>query len=269
MSPLILETILIPLALGIGFGLVGGRLGRAEALVFGLAVLAVYVLLEGLPPFPPGAGKQKLAYILAGAVVAAYLPRPRLVVPVFLLAATLWLGWPKLAHGTAEMPMVLLLAPVAASLIAVPAQTQDAACAFLWPAALMVFALGAAALSVLGVFMGFAQAMGAEAALLGGVLGVAYLRGLTSGQMRVFAPETERVALLSFAAISLMIGLFAPDISLPAYALLAVSLAIPALAIRFGNLPAALRPFAFAALAAVPAVLAVVLAYGAATAPAS
>jgi hypothetical protein len=269
MLSLILDTVLIPLVLGLAFGLIGQRLGRAEAVVIGLAILAIYVLLEGMPAFPPTAGKQKLAYILAAAVLVAYLPRPRLVAPLFLVVAALWLGWPKFSRGVPDIGLILVFAPAVAALIAVPQRSEAATQGFLWPAVLMVFGLGAAALSVLGVFMGFAQAMGAEVALLGGALAVAYLRGLYTGQFQVFGPETLRQVLMSLAATSLMIALFAPDINLTAYALLSVTLVVPALPFRFGAMPAALRPFAFAAMAAVPAFLAVLLAYGAAPAMAS
>lgn len=255
MLALATNTILIPLALGLLLGLVAPKLGRAEAAVYGVAVLAVYILLEGFPAFPPVAGKQKLAYLLLAAIPLAYLPRPRIILPLFVIAATAWLGWPKLSASTMGASALLLLAPAVVLLL--PKRQAP----FLIPACAIIFAIGAAILSVLGVFMGFAQAMGAEAALLGGILAVAYIRGLITGRMLATTPQTERLAVMTLTATSLMVALFAPDISLPAYAVLSLCLAVPAIAPAFASQSHALRPFLFALLAAVPALIATALAF--------
>ncbi len=265
MTIVLINTLVLPLALGLLLGLLQGRLGRAQALALGLAVLAVYVVLEGFPAIPPASGKQKLACLLVLAVALAHLPRPRVVMPLFLLATALWLGWPKLSQASLGAEALVLGLPALAAALPRP---ESAERAFLLPAAVMVFGLGAAALSVLGVFMGFAQASGAMVALLGGVVGVAYLRGIVTGQWHVLTPQAENLALMSLAALSLMIALFAPDVSLAAYALLSLTLAVPAIAPAFTRQSAALRPFLFAALAALPAALAVLLAYASVT-PAS
>ena len=254
MPQLATDTVMIPLALGLLLGLIAPKLGRAEAAVYGLAVLAVYILLEGIPALPPVAGKQKLAYLLLAAIPLAYLPKPRIILPLFLIAATAWLGWPKLSAGTLGASALFLLAPAVVLLL--PSRKPAL---FLWPASAIVFAIGAAVLSVLGAFVGFAQAMGAEAALFGGILAVSYTCSLFTGQMRGVTPETERLAVMTLAATSLMVALFAPDINLLAYAVLSLALAVPAIAPAFTQSPK-LRPFFFAVIALVPVFIATALA---------
>lgn len=268
MSPLILNTVGIPLAIGLGLGLVIGWQKIPEwlqVLLCGVAVLAVYTLLEGTPAFPPVSAKNRLFFVLFAAiplcVMAGRMARrdlSRALVPTFLFLALLWLGWNRLMQPVLWPAGLLLFAPIVASVIAQPAADRARnGQAFLWPATLLIYAICASVLSLLGVFVGFAQVLGALAALLGGAFTVLYVRGLISGQPRVVAPPTLWLFMMSLGATALMVGLFAPQVSMVAFALSALILCLPAVAPPLARLPDWLRPFAFGLMAAVPAALSI------------
>lgn len=259
---MLINTLAVPLALGLAVAaLFSSRLKPWQGLAFGLAALGVYVLLEGMPALPPVSGKHKLALLIPLAVLAAHLPgrAGRFAVPGFLLAAVVWLGWAKISQGNVGFGSLALLVPVGMTAL-VPPAPAEAETEFLWPAVLILFGIGAAVLSLLGVFVGFAQAMGALTALLGGAVAVAYLR-LLLGASPTLAEPTLRVAVMVMGAVAVMIGLFAPHINLAAFAVLSLGLALPAVAPRLVAVPAALRPFLFGLLAAVPAALAIAIAW--------
>lgn len=123
---LLSNTIIWPLLLG---ALLAGlliALGPRDYLLGAIAatmILVIYALLEGLPAFPPVAGKQKLAYLLvANALVVLAALRLRLpaapVAAVVLAGAFVWLGWNKLFATTAWPQSAALLIPLAAAVFA-------------------------------------------------------------------------------------------------------------------------------------------------------
>ena len=270
MSPLIVNTVLIPLGLGLILGLALGRKSGPNWLnpvLAGAAVLAVYVLLEGVPHLPPVSAKQKLFPLICAALPVSCLalapgvmtPSARVlrraVIPAYLMLTLLWFGLTKLTQGAGSAQAVwLLLAPVAASLWSQPQTCGTAPSqSYLWPAALLVYAVNMAVLSLFGGFVGFAQVLGAQAALLGGALLIRYLTERLGKDPAVFSTATLNVFLMTLCATALLVGLFAPKISLPAFALSALVLCVPAVVPRLQTWPAALRPFAFGVMAAAPA----------------
>lgn len=265
---LLWNTVAWPLALGAIFaGLAAATGKRASALgaVAALMILGVYVLLEGWPTFPPAASKAKLAYlILLGAVAVLFARRVPavLVTAIALIAAFVWLGWNKLTGGALELSTAAMLAPVVTATIATPSLTTRANEAFLWPAALLCYAIGAAILSGpgLGAFVGFTQVMGAFAAWIGGYLLVLYALLLIGRDGEAMSQSALQIALIAFVMASLVIGLFAPGINLTAFAVLSLTLLVPAIAPRCTGVPRLLRPFAFGLMTAVPAAVSVLIA---------
>jgi hypothetical protein len=267
-SDLMISTIHAPLLCGLGLGLFAlFRQRPAQILVVAtVLLLAVYVWLEGLPTFPPVASKQKLVYLLLLAGLVAF-ATPRRFLPIltagFLILAAVWLGWAKISQGGlfAIAPVLApVLAPIMAATVASRSLTKADTGNFLGPLALLVFAIGGAVLSLLGVFVGFAQVSGACAAFVGGVLVVLYAAMLTGRDVSLGAPATVFL-LLALTSVVILIGLFAPEINVLALIILAATLVMPAFVPLFSRLPVFLRPVMQGAATAVPAACAVALAY--------
>ena len=265
-SSLMISTIHAPLLLGLAlaaFCLLWPKRAWDLALAVGL-LLAAYILLEGLPALPPVASKQKLAYLLALAgILVAVAPRLRLALPVmtalFLLAATIWLGWPKLVQ-TGVLALAPALVPIISATVgslSLPKAEQEP---FLWPLALLIFAAGGAILSLLGVFVGFAQVSGAFAAFAGGTLLALYTAKLLGRGVSLSVPVAAFL-LLALSSVVILIGLFAPEINVVALAILSVTLVMPAIVPGFTAFPAALRPIAQGLVSSIPAACALALAY--------
>jgi hypothetical protein len=268
-SPLLSHTILWPFGLGIGFASILFAIGPRPLFLGFIAmamILAIYLLLEGLPAFPPVAAKQKLSYVIVGiAFIAVFTYCLRLnaeFMTVAMLSVVLaWLGYSKLFVMSAWPQSLAILAPIAASAFASRNFETRGNEVFLWPATFLVFAVGGSFLSLLGVFVGFAQAMGAMAAWLGGFLVFQFVSVAAGRKVNALPAVVSRVVLLSFVSISFMVALFAPDINLAAFAILSLTLVVPQFAPKFGGLSAIARPFVFGFLAAVPAVTAILVAF--------
>jgi hypothetical protein len=134
--------------------------------------------------------------------------------------------------------------------------------AFSWVTALLIYATGAAILSLLGSFVGFAQALGVYAAWCGGCLAVSYglmiVRG--PGAAAPLGGTALLVSLYGLVSVSFMVGLFAPAIDSIAFAVLALGLLAPRATTRLSRLSPLLRPWVIGLLAAIPAAAAVLLA---------
>ncbi len=94
------------------------RASAGAALVIG--ALAGYLVIAGVPAFPPIGAIDKLVYLTALAFLASCLPtldrRLRLCLLAVLSAATvLWIGWPRLETGAASPWMAAALLAVAAT----------------------------------------------------------------------------------------------------------------------------------------------------------
>ncbi|MBM3556541.1 MAG: hypothetical protein FJX47_13425, partial [Alphaproteobacteria bacterium] len=178
------QSALLPLALAFALAgairLLGGP-GRGQAvaaIAVGLAFLAAYAVIVGLPPVPPRSGSQKVFHIVAIALaLGAFLdlaPSLRNVAPAILVAgpivAFLWLAWARLdgfafnlESGSAVLRVVLGIAVLwrLASLL------KDQATGAVLT---LVYALGAGAIALIGHSASIAQLAFALAAATGGFL---------------------------------------------------------------------------------------------------
>jgi hypothetical protein len=265
-SNLMITTILAPLLFGLVFGLfalIWPKRGT-DLLLSAIMLIAAYVLLEGFPALPPVASKQKLFYfLLAAALLAAIAPRLRIPAPIVvgasLLVVAIWLGWPKVGQ-VGLLALVPVLAPVVGATLGSTALAKAESEIFVWPLALLLFAMGGAVLSAFGVFVGFAQVSGAFAAFIGGAL-LALYGATLAGRGAAISMPVITFLLLSFTGVVVLISLFAPHINVLALGILSVTLVMPRLIPGFANLPLVLRPVAQGFLTAIPAALAVALAY--------
>jgi hypothetical protein len=268
-SPLLLHTIVWPFGLGIVLAIVISLRGNSAGIHVFIAtamMVAIYALLEGFPSFPPVAAKQKLGFLIAAiaaAVSAASRFRldRRFVTIAVLAAGFAWLGLNKLSGASAWPLVPPMLAPVAAAALASRSLETRADELFLWPASLLAFAIGASLLSLFGVFVGFAQDMGAMAAWLGGFMLSQFGLVAIGRKANTLPPAVLQAVLLSLVSMSFMVALFAPDVSLLAFAILSLTLLVPRFAPGLRGLSAIGRPFAFGFLAAVPAVAAILIAF--------
>ena len=188
------------------------------------ALLAIYWLFEGFPPFPPIAAKQKLFYlVIALALLAALTPhlKPRtfeLASAALLSAAFVWLGVNKFAGGAGAPTFVPVIAVALLLIAGVSFLRQDRAkhAGFAAPVCVLAMAIGGASLALAGAFIGQAQLLGATAALIGGYLAPRYLL-LISGRSppaKAMATGPSWFVLAVVAAMLLLTSLFAPNASL-------------------------------------------------------
>ncbi len=268
-SPLLLHSLIAPFGLGIVLAVIVlscHTSARIQVFVIISMLLAIYTLLEGVPAVPPVAAKQKLSFLIVGvavaAVMASQLRLTSWLVPVTALAVGLaWLGSNKLANAEAWPAALVVLAPIMTAAFASRSLETRTAETFLWPATLLAFAIGGSLLSLLGFFVGFAQVMGAMAAWLGGYMLFQFALVATGRKANPLSPLALQAVLLCFVSMSFMVALFAPGASLPAYALLSLTLLVPQFAPRLPGVSAVAQPFAFGFLAAVPAVAAILIAF--------
>lgn len=178
LSGLLVNGVIIPLVLGIAVALVLAIVGKPRleivCLLTGLVVVAAHVSLEGVPPFPPGAVKQKLAYaFLASAVlvsIAASAPRWRRhllagLVGDFALAFLLWFAGPILARaadfGAVFAPLAYtVMASLAALLLLFANSANDAPAApraLARLSAVLAYCIGSAVVAAIGGFIGMGR----------------------------------------------------------------------------------------------------------------
>lgn len=281
LSQILLTTVLLPLALGVVIALPGkGESTKSVALTALLVPLAsaiASVAIEGLPAFPPIAAKQKLPVLLfgggiifAGLAVVLKAPLQRgvaaLVSVLSLAVPAWWLGRNVLlANPTKAATLAMVLVIVAFELFVLAGSRARKPAAAALPAALVATAIGTALTAILGGYIGMAQMNGALAALFGGwllVRYIAYLRGDDD------AFVLQGMAAFSFAwtaaAVVAMTVLFAPSAS-PAALVLCVLPAAIFVALNwrraeFARQPRALRPLISGGLAALPAIIAILIA---------
>jgi hypothetical protein len=266
---LLSNTIIWPLLLGAvlaGLLIVLGPRDYLLGAIAAVMIFAVYVLLEGLPAFPPISAKHKLGLLLpVTALVVLAAVRFRLALtPVILgilAAAFVWLGWNRLFTAAAWPQSASIVILISAATLASRQVEKHPGDAFLWPGAFLCFTIGGAILSLLGLFVGFAQALGAFAAWLGGFLLIRYAALLVGRGNTSLPPDALQIMLVSAVLVSLMIGLFAPGISHIALIVLSGCLIIPVFTPRFAGVPSWIKPFLSGLIAAVPAALSVLIAF--------
>jgi MFS family permease len=274
MSDLIVNTLVLPLGLGLLSGVIALALrpGWMGWLLAAVVFAVIYFRLEGLPPLPPVASKHRLGYVLAAiallAPLLAALPRPGRVAAtiVLLLAGGAWIGQTKVLATTA-WPGIGLLVPLpvllglGVALLSANRPAPDGL--FMARLPLLTMAIGGAVIALIGGFVGMGQLSGAIAAAIGGSLIVAYgalLLGRGEALSDALAPAHWLIG-AALSAIILITALFAPSPDPLALYVLALtplaSLAMPRLAGRDSRL----KPIIFGFIAALPAAAAGLIAY--------
>lgn len=258
---LLIWTVGVPLFLGLICGLL--MLKSRSDIVLVIAVIAAlafaYAGLEGAPVLVTMAAKQKLFYLFALAAVALTTApttwRP-LAASGVALAAVLWLGSNKFSSSGIGLDSWHMFIPVAAIGFASRPVSHKNQTGFERPLAALGFAVGAAALSLMGIFVGFVQVAGAMAALTGGILLISYMAYLKRSERASLPDNAADGLLLCVVLIGLVIGLLAPQINRPAFAILSLGLPLALALPGFPSLPRPMRPVLQGFIAVIPAILA-------------
>jgi len=282
-------TVLPPLLAGLLLGLLAWASGGsrvAMAIGWGLGVVFVYWLLEGAPPFPPAAAKQKLGYLIAlgglAGVAWSVSPGNRAVPALASLmlaaVAVFWLGWSKIAVG-GNMGVVLVAGALAVLLavgmvgwIRSEDGTGTAEAPFLAPTAQLTTAIAGSVVAASGLFLGMGQMLGALAAMLGGALAISYAALLIKGRGLDLLPPGAVLAVGNAVLYGVVLtALLAPSPSLAGLIILALG---PVLAFLLRGRIAALlpqapflRPILAGAVIALPALAASLIAVLTGTSP--
>lgn len=274
------QTGLVPFVLALALAALAGAFGagRIAGLALGIGFLAAYALFEGVASFPPPAAKQKLFYLVAfgaGAGLAIdLLNRPvwlsRAAVVAFPLGCALWFAWRRLG-GSMDLgfaaSLLGLWAGGALLLLCLDrlGQTQGAVPAGI---VLVAAALGAAGVSMLGASITLALSAGAVAAAAGGLTLWSYAVWIAGGRAGPFGAAAVLGGGGALVALAGVMVLYTPGIGKVPLALLLLCLFADQAAQRIGQgaglggaLGRAAGPIVLAALAAVPALAAVGLAY--------
>lgn len=281
LTQILLTSVLLPLVLGIVIALAGKGASSPGILLTTLLIpvagAIASVSIEGFPPFPPIAAKQKLplllliggvAFGILGVLLRQFLNRwtIALVGVVSLAAPAWWLGKNVLAaNATKATTLAVVLVIVAVEIAAVSGRLSQKQSPAALPAALLATAIGTALSAIMGGYIGMAQMNGALAALFGGwllVRYVAYIRGDDA------AFDVQGLAALSFiwtAAMGVMMTvLLSPSATPIALVLSVLPVAVFAVlkgrSIDFIKQPRFLRPLIIGALTAIPAIAAIAIA---------
>lgn len=281
LTQILLTTVLLPLVLGVIIALAGkGAYPRSvllTALLIPVAGAIASISIEGLPPFPPIAAKQKLPVLLVtggvifailATVLRSYLNRwvIALVGVVSLAAPAWWLGRNVLAaNATKAVTLAIVLVIVAIVMAAVSRIRAQRSSAAALPAALLATAIGTALAAIMGGYIGMAQMNGALAALFGGWLLVRYIAYI-QGDDAAFG--LQGFAALSFiwtAAMGVtMTVLLSPSASPAALVLSVLPVAVFAAlnwrGVGFIGRSRFLQPLLIGALTAIPAIAAILIA---------
>ena len=270
--PLTVAALLTLAARAIGGPTAGPRYAIAGAVV---GFLLAYLAIEALPMLPPPTAKQKVFYLViiaaAAGLVLDRLDRPALVERACLLlypvVALVWLAWRPLQAGPDAALIAELVVLWVVSVIVLVRLAAASGSGALRPGPLVVVAaVGAAVVALLGASASLAQLTAAVAAALGGLLSVAFAARLL-GRATPYAFGATGVLGLGGALLGLayIMVLFTPDISRPALAVLILVFVTDLVPHRFARLRGALRraagPVVLTALALVPAVIAIAVAW--------
>jgi hypothetical protein len=278
------EAAALPFLAGIIFGLVLKLPWPARSLAATILVAVVSLVLAVKVDFlvwPPNKATQKFFYIVCLGIIIGLgsnwtLRRPAaLIVTTILLTAVafIWLALGRLLAGGVTTPVIvaaIVSVLLAAGIIfTIRARVERAPLEhhpFLVPGAVLAVAASTAIVSMLGAFLGVAQFLGGIAALMGGYCLVGYV-ALLSGRAPVteWGPGTEFLLLYVAGAGLILTTLLAPDASTSALIILVLSLAGPALVAgplgRFLPTHRLLRPLAAGFVIAIPAIIAVLIAF--------
>jgi len=262
LSDIILTTVLVPFLLGCGLFIAAQTLpkfGFLGGLLTGAALFGIYVLLEGWPSIPPISSKPKVALMIVGATVLTMANMAvrlnRFVLVVGLLGfALFWIGWSRVGDTTMQPRFAALAVLILAGGWSFQSFKHPDNPGLFWPVTLIAFAIGGALISLLGAYIGLAQAMGAMAAFLGGFAFLTYALLLLrpNKTARVLPQNLYQVAFLSLMSVLIAIGLFAPEVSPVALAMLALVLLMPKISSWFLQLPSVWQPVIYGLATIIP-----------------
>lgn len=275
----IVAGVLLPLVAAIVLALVIGAAGRGPASRYAIGgafigFLLAYLAIEALPDLPPSTAKQKVFYLVILAFVAGLTldraGRPRLwqraILLLYPVVALVWLAWRPLQAGPDARliaELAVLWGVSAIILLRLAAASSDGA---LRPGPLVVVAaVGAAVIGLVGASASLAQLSAAIAAALGGMLLVAFIARLLGRETPYDFGATGILGVgASLLTLVYVMVLFAPDVSRPALGVLLLVFVADLMPHRFARLHGALRraagPVILTLLAAVPTVVAIAVA---------
>ena len=275
------QTGLVPFALAFGLAAVLQALGagRVMELALGAGFLAAYALFEGVAPFPPPAAKQKVFYLVAFGLAAGLLidlaKRPawltRGAVIAFPLACALWFAWRRLGgslDGSLDPGFAASLLGLwagGALLLARLERVGESQGAVTAGILLIAAALGAVGVAMLGASITLALSAGAVAAAAGGLVLWSYLVSILKGRTVPFGTAAVLGGGGALVALAGVLALYTPQAAKIPLALLLLCLfadqAAQRASLGSGLLARLGGPVVLAALACVPALAAVGLAY--------
>lgn len=271
MTEVFLQLAFFPLLLAVGITyivtMLGDRSGLSAA-VFAVIVCLIFVASEGLPPFPPISAKQKVPYLLAVVTLSALIinrfgPNVRSAWAAALLCGGfVWLVQRQLFAGNLQIHWVLPVFTVPMIVSAVRHQAQNFSSRFAWPVTLLVIMTTTSIVALLGGFIGVGQVMVSLSVFFGGVVFVMFLDALrkTGAKMGALPSSILWVLTAAIGILLILIGIFATNLSSSAYLLILAMIFVPYAERRVARHPLWLQPFLFSAIAALPAVPAIVLA---------
>ncbi len=258
---------------------------RFATLALCAAILVAYWLLEGLPPFPPVASKQKLFYLALLAIALGLIldagvagrTAIKSAAAFYPLVAVLWLGQPKIMNSLSVELVLLLLflwvgAVVSLWLLEYATQTghlrvNEAAAkgGLNAPTLLMLAAFASAIISFLGAFIGLAQISVAIGASLAAYMVLNYLIFVVTGRSLYFgAMGVVGIGGTWIAGVYVM-ALFGGKVNTVALAILVVVFIADLFARRLrvgGGVGArVIEPIVYGVVVAIPALVAAVVAY--------
>lgn len=264
-----LNTILFPLGFGVilyAATTVFKNHMPLVVLIAGILMLGIYVLLEGMPALPPVSSKHKAAIIIAG-FVAITLITCRLdkayfaVSSALLIGALAWLGWNRLFDLSMLPRFLALIVPILLATFSSIKFDWQQENNLAWPITLLSFAIGGSLISLLGAYIGFAQALGAMAAFVGGYILIAYVLMILrpNGMQAGLSRGVNQVILLGMMTLLLVVGIFAPDVSPVAVIVLGLTFLVPLFYSRFNGINNLSKPILFGLIAAIPTAVSVAI----------
>lgn len=267
---IVLNTVLFPLGFGMILYTAAVFFSKQKLLVTfitGILMLCIYILLEGIPSIPPVSSKHKVALIIFGfaiiAVITGNLSRAYFgISSILLIAALVWLGWNQLFDPSILPRFLALIVPVILASFAFVKFDWQQENNLDWPITLLSFAIGGSIISLLGAYIGFAQTLGAMAAFVGGYILLTYIwMILRPDSMQAMLPKAaNQIILLGLVTLLFVVGLFAPDVSPLALAILGTTFLVPVFHPHFNGSNRLLKPILIGLIAAIPTAASIAIA---------
>ncbi len=238
---LLLQSVLIPLVLGIalvGLSAATGKRPYLIAAAMGLAMVALFTMAEGMAPLPPVAAKHKIVYVLGAlAVVGALGTRlnPRSATALAAVALLIGFAWLVQRQILAlrfqpQWALSILVLPAVGWAIWQQSKRQDAPAT--WPVSLLAMVISFAVVALLGGFIGLGKSMVYFAAFLGGMVLVYFIDGLRGQSAKLPAPDPQFLWVLTtgLGLFLIYLGAYATNLSAIAFLFLLSFFFLPLMA---------------------------------------